>query len=124
MNRDTTLAAACGLYCGDCEFLEKQCSGCTRLGGKPFWTEQYGVEVCPIYVCCVDQKELEHCGLCNEFPCETFTSLRDPSMTDAQFERSLEERRADLNSRRELGTEAWLERKNSQGNGDAEARRR
>ena len=106
MSQETALAAACGLYCGDCEYLGNRCTGCAQLQGKPFWAGQYGVEVCPIYGCCVDQKGLEHCGLCDEFPCETFTSLRDPSMTDEQFERSLRERQENLNLRKGVGTKS------------------
>jgi hypothetical protein len=111
MNGTTALATVCGLYCGGCEFLEKECAGCGRTSGKPFWTKQYGVEVCPLYGCCVEQKGLEHCGLCDDFPCETFASLRDPSLTDEQFEESLKERKRSLTLRREMGTEAWLERR-------------
>ena len=108
MEQDAKFAAACGLYCGDCEFLGDQCRGCGNVMGKPFWTEQFDMEVCPIYDCSVNKHRLEHCGLCNEFPCETFTSLRDPSMTDEQAEQSLRERQKDLSLRKEMGTEAWL----------------
>ena len=111
MAQGKDLAAACGLYCGDCEHLEKQCQGCVQVQGKPFWTTQYGVEVCPLYGCCVNQKQLEHCGLCIDFPCETFTSLRDPSLSDEEAEHSLRERQKDLTLRKEIGTEAWLREK-------------
>jgi len=105
------LAAACGLYCGDCEYLGDKCPGCGRTHGKPFWTELSSIGVCPIYGCCAGKKQLEHCGMCNEFPCETFTSLRDPSMSDEEAEKSLNERRRVLSIRREIGTEAWLREK-------------
>jgi len=81
------------------------------MQGKPFWTAQFGIEVCPLYGCCTQQKQLEHCGLCHEFPCETFTSLRDPSMSDAEAEQSLQERQQNLLRRKEVGTEAWLREK-------------
>ncbi len=102
------LAAACGLYCGDCEFMEKQCQGCNQVKGKPFWTEQFDMEVCPLYGCCVNQKELEHCGLCDEFPCELFISLRDPALSDEEAAQSLQKRQKDLRLRKEISTEAWL----------------
>ena len=108
MTQEMALAAACGLYCGDCEFLGDKCQGCGHIQGKPFWTAQFGVEVCPLYGCCVNEKQLEHCGLCEKFPCETFTSLRDPSKSDEEAEQSLRERQKDLTSRKEMGTEAWL----------------
>ena len=77
MNQETALAAACGLYCGDCEYLEKQCAGCGNIHGKPFWAGQYGVAVCPLYGCCVIQKGLEHCGRCAGLPCDILKEAFD-----------------------------------------------
>ena len=108
MANGITLAAACGLYCGDYEYLQENCQGCNQVEGKPFWTEQLDMEVCPLYGCCVDQRELEHCGLCDEFPCELFISLRDPALSDEEAEQSLRQRQQDLKRRKEIGTEAWL----------------
>ena len=113
MKQDIGLATACGLYCGECDFLGEQCAGCGPEQGKPFWTEQFGMDVCPIYGCCDDGKRLEHCGLCDGFPCESFTSLRDPSRSDEEFERSLRQREADLVRRKEIGTAAWLKEEDS-----------
>jgi len=105
---EKALATACGLCCGDCNYLGEQCRGCGQVQGKPFWTAQFGVEVCPLYDCCVTKKQLEHCGLCHDFPCETFTSLRDPALSDEEAEQSLRESQKDLTLRKEIGTEAWL----------------
>ena len=109
--QDLTFVAACGLYCGECEHLVKQCQGCGQVQGKPFWTTMFKLDVCPLYDCSVNQKKLEHCGLCSEFPCETFTSLRDPSLSDEEAEQSLRQREKDLRRRKEIGTEAWLREK-------------
>ena len=108
MTQEITLAAACGLYCGDCEFLGGKCRGCGQVQGKPFWAEMYNMEVCPVYGCCINNRKLEHCGLCPELPCETFTSLRDPALSDEEYEKSLADRQKDLNLRKEKDTEAWL----------------
>jgi hypothetical protein len=107
--RKTALAAACGLYCGDCEYLGNKCpGGCNEAQGKPFWAPMLDIEVCPVYDCCVNQKQLEHCGLCPEFPCKAFISLRDPSLSDEEAEQSLYKRQQDLRRRKEVGTRAWL----------------
>lgn len=108
MTEAIDLAAPCGLYCGDCEHLPDKCSGCVALQGKPFWTEQYNVPVCPLYGCAVGHKNLEHCGLCGDFPCLLYNSMRDPSMNDEEAAESMRQKLQDLRRRKEIGTAAWL----------------
>lgn len=31
---------------------------------------------CAIRVCCVDERRLTHCGLCEDFPCKNFPTLK------------------------------------------------
>lgn len=57
------------------------------------------------------QKQLEHCGLCPDFPCKTFFELRDPNMSDDEFNNSLAERQKELKRRTEVGTDKWLKEK-------------
>jgi len=66
------------------------------------------LEACPLYDCCVNKKRLEHCSLCDEFPCETFEGLRDPSLSEEEAEEALRARQNDLLRRKEIGTERWL----------------
>ena len=108
---DSNLAPVCGIYCGTCKFFGGQCQGCGYLEGSPFWTVQMKVEVCPLYDCCINKKQLEHCGLCDEFPCETFTGLRDPSLSEEEAEEALRTRQNDLLRRKDIGTEKWLKEK-------------
>ena len=108
---DNALAPVCGLYCGTCEYFENQCQGCGHQKGKPFWTVQMKVEVCPLYDCCINKKQLEHCGLCDEFPCESFTELRDPTLSEEAAKEDLRMRQNELMKRKEIGTERWLEEK-------------
>lgn len=108
---DMNFAAACGLFCGTCEHLDTKCSGCGSQKGKPFWTTIMNVESCPIYDCCVNKKQLEHCGLCDELPCETFLALRDPSLSDKEAKKALVLRQNDLMKRKRIGTEQWLKEK-------------
>ncbi|PVX24186.1 MAG: hypothetical protein CW716_10585 [Candidatus Bathyarchaeum sp.] len=110
---DKNLAAACGLFCGNCEHLETNCKGCGHQKGKPFWVSMMKVEACPLYNCSVNTKKLEHCGLCNEFPCKTFLSLRDPSLSDEEAQNALVARQNDLITRKQIGTENWLKQKQS-----------
>lgn len=59
-----SVQSRCGLLCSECGYKEETgCKGCLHMD-KPFWGES-----CPIKVCCEDNK-LEHCGACDQFPCE------------------------------------------------------
>jgi len=69
------LLAPCGTYCGSCAYYTKErtphCSGCATHEGHPFWGD------CKLYACAKDH-EVEHCGLCKEFPCDLFVNQYDP----------------------------------------------
>lgn len=58
---DKNLAPMCGLYCGTCEYLGKQCQGCGYQEGKSFWAVQMKVEICPLYDCCIMPLALSDC---------------------------------------------------------------
>jgi len=105
---DINYAPVCGVYCGDCNFLGKECTGCGYVAGKPFWSKMMPSKICPLYDCCRNKEDLEHCGLCDKFPCKTFLELRDPNMSDEEFIESLKTRQEALKRRTEIGTEKWL----------------
>ena len=69
------------------------------------------IEVCPLYGCCIDKKHLEHCGLCSELPCETFNKFHDPSLSPEEAEQAVLARKNELLTRKEIGTDKWLEEK-------------
>jgi hypothetical protein len=54
---------------------------------------------------------LEHCGLCEELPCELFIKFRDPSLTDEAAEIALKARQLDLQTRKKIGTKKWVKLK-------------
>ena len=49
------------------------------------------LDTCPIYSC-VTQKNLKHCGLCSELPCDIYHNMKDPSMTDEVHQQSIIDR--------------------------------
>lgn len=54
----------CGLHCTGCNYIEAcGCGGCIETNGHPFHGE------CPVAICC-QNKEIEHCGECLNFPCD------------------------------------------------------
>ena len=105
--KNLQFAAPCGVYCEDCSMLKSECSGCHNIDGKPFWTKFYSSDSCPIYACCVNIKGLEHCGSCDELPCKTFTDLRDPGMSEEEYQCSFKNRVASLKLREKLGNDEW-----------------
>ena len=106
---DRSLASPCGIYCGTCPHLGTQCPGCGNVQGKPFWTAGMNVEVCALYDCCIAKKQLAHCGLCDQFPCETFMRYNDPSLSEEEAQQAALARKGHLLRRKEIGTEGWLE---------------
>ena len=57
--------SVCGIDCDICKYREEQnCNGCRSNKGKIFWGE------CDLYECC-NSRNLKHCGLCADFPCNT-----------------------------------------------------
>ncbi|MFX0070500.1 MAG: DUF3795 domain-containing protein [Candidatus Hermodarchaeota archaeon] len=102
------IASACGLYCGTCEYFGEDCQGCGNIQGKPFWTEKMEDNNCPLYDCCVNKNKLEHCGLCNDLPCDLFKSFNDPSLTPEEAKKSVASRQNELLRRKEIGTEEWI----------------
>lgn len=58
------IESRCGIMCSECGYKEQTgCKGCVQMD-KPFWGES-----CPVKSCC-EGKSLEHCGLCDTFPCD------------------------------------------------------
>jgi len=105
------LAAPCGLFCGTCENLHEKCEGCGYQKGAPFWVSMMKMSSCPLYDCCVNKKGLEHCGLCEELPCQLFVSFHDPSLNPEEAIKSVNSRQNELLKRKEIGTKEWLKTK-------------
>jgi hypothetical protein len=95
-------AAVCGNFCGTCGFLGKSCAGCLAHEGKVFWG------TCERYLCCVEEKQLEHCGWCEDFPCHWF-DWNPENLDEATFAANRQRGIETLIRRREVGTEVWLE---------------
>lgn len=69
MDRDQI--AYCGSYCENCKWKEQTgCKGCKASQGNMFYGE------CSVAKCTI-AKELEHCGLCPDLPCETLQAAFD-----------------------------------------------
>lgn len=63
------IQSRCGLLCAECTYKEPcNCKGCMEQDGKMFWGE------CPVASCC-QSKGHEHCGQCDNLPCEQLTAF-------------------------------------------------
>ncbi|SFD03455.1 DUF3795 domain-containing protein [Clostridium uliginosum] len=59
----------CGVCCNSCKRKEKvNCAGCTNIS-VPFWGGS-----CKVKSCC-ETKGLNHCGVCDEFPCDMLSNM-------------------------------------------------
>ena len=91
----------CGAYCENCIAYNKVCKGCVETEGKPFHLKK--IDICPVWQC-IAEKKLEHCGLCDEFPCEKFLRWYDPKRGIITVLRRI----GLLVLRKKLGNEAWI----------------
>ena len=90
------LAAVCGRYCGACEvYLRGECCGCGYCLGRGRSGD------CALFLCCVAERGLAHCGLCVDFPCQLFLSHARSPVVAIHIKA--------LYRRVEIGTERWLD---------------
>lgn len=59
--------APCGVYCGACPAFNKTCRGCASEDRNQNRCNKWG---CKIRNCCYDQKKLDYCVDCEQFPCK------------------------------------------------------
>jgi predicted PP-loop superfamily ATPase len=94
------IVTVCGYSCSDCDHLGRECKGCEKTKGKPFWTAFVDADVCPVYDCCVNGRKLPHCGKCAEMICERFTRFKDPGMSEEQLRETLAAIERELRARK------------------------
>ena len=91
------LISPCGIDCEECSFFES-CGGCVACEGKPFYLKDFGVDVCLLFDCPVNQKGYTTCGECPELPCQLFYDWKDPEMTEEAHLQSVKDRTESLKS--------------------------
>ena len=95
------MLSCCGTDCSLCQYFPTDCSGCesANTGGKAFWFQFVTIDICPIYDCCVQKKKLSHCGQCEELPCSRYFEHQDPTQSEEERQKILEEQIKILRSR-------------------------
>lgn len=94
---------ACGLDCRECNYFSTECPGCNSISGAPFWVGFVDSAICSIFDCCILGKNLDHCGHCNEFPCDIFLDVEklDPYMSEEDKLSSTQRRLEFIRSRKD-----------------------
>ena len=84
------MISCCGADCSSCYCYGDMCKGCNVVCGKVFHAPK-GKE-CPIYYCCRIQNSFQSCGECDKLPCALIIGTRDPSMSEEEFMKNVDER--------------------------------
>lgn len=93
------IISPCGIVCSRCPAFPKECPGCLEAKGRPSCSAGSEAGACPLYACCVQERGLEHCGLCSHLPCVRYRECSDPSASEAELQKALEERISVLQGR-------------------------
>jgi hypothetical protein len=89
-----SLAGFCGDYCCKCPNFGGECGGCVPADHMD----------CRFVACCLE-RGLEHCGLCEEFPCRRLREFVPDDRPGCEPGYHILE----LRKRASIGTAAWLE---------------
>ena len=84
------MLSCCGTDCTKCEYYGNLCKGCNESRGMVFHAPSG--QACPIYECSINQKGLKGCGNCSGVPCDIWRKTKDPSFSDEEFEKNIQER--------------------------------
>ena len=84
----------CGADCSVCGCFGTLCKGCNFHEGRVFHAPEG--KACPIYACAAEEHGYKSCAQCAKRPCAVWQSTRDPSLSDAEFEKTIQDRLANL----------------------------
>jgi len=105
MGRIPDAMGPCGVYCGACPSYGKTCKGCGSEDRDQKRTSKWG---CKLRSCCLDERGLDLCVECDEFPCRKHNSKLSGSHPDDPRFAYRRETVANLRCIQEVGFEAWL----------------
>lgn len=88
--REVLGLSCCGTECEKCSLLGELCKGCNEMGGKVFHAPEG--KPCPIYQCSVNKHKYATCAVCENLPCEIWMNTKDPSLSQEEFDLTVDER--------------------------------
>ncbi|MGQ9627193.1 MAG: DUF3795 domain-containing protein [Anaerolineae bacterium] len=104
MDEEDKLAAPCGIYCAICPaFQKEECHGCGCGCGDCLAQGRHSS--CAIYRCCVEERGLEDCASCADFPCVPLILFTHDPLRREHLPAML-----NLQRRKRFGRAEWLRR--------------
>jgi hypothetical protein len=105
MGRIPDAMGPCGIYCGACPSFAKTCKGCGSDDRDQGRRSKWG---CRLRVCCLEQRGLDLCNQCDEFPCRKHASKLSASHPGDPRFGYRRETVANLERVSEIGYDGWL----------------
>lgn len=97
-------SAPCGVFCGACPSYKKSCLGC---GSEELNQRRKSKWRCKIRKCCFEDKSLNFCNDCDEFPCNLIEKLKNSHSDDSRFNYR-HEIYDNLEKIKEIGVKNWI----------------
>lgn len=94
--REVLSLSCCGTECDKCSFLGDLCKGCNEVLGKVFHAPKG--KPCPIYQCSANKHKYATCAECESLPCEIWRNTKDPSLSQEEFDESINGRVKNLSA--------------------------
>ena len=105
MGRIPDETAPCGIFCGGCPSYGKSCLGC---GSEDHSQKRKSKWKCNIRKCCFEDKDLDFCIDCSDFPCQLLEKkLKNSHPGETRF-KYRHEIYDNLRGIKEIGVENWL----------------
>lgn len=102
--------APCGVYCGACPSFQVSCNGCGSEDRNQRRKSKWG---CKIRKCCFEEKNLNFCYQCNEFPRKKYClKLSESHLGDNRFQYR-HELPGNLKRMKNIGMKKWLKEQNA-----------
>jgi hypothetical protein len=98
--------APCGVFCGAYPSFNKTCLGCPSENTTQKRTSKWG---CKIRTCCYEEKQINCCGHCSQFPCDTINKKLINSHAGETAFKYRHEISENITKFRELGVKEYLQ---------------
>jgi hypothetical protein len=106
MGRIPDAMGPCGVFCGACPSFGRTCRGC---GSEDHGQKRRSKWSCKLRVCCFEERDLDLCVDCDEFPCIKYIQKLPGSHPDDPRFAYRREAPENLKRVQAVGLDPWLE---------------